>query len=268
MTCDILHYPCAENARITQIFGVNRLAYSRFGLNGHDGIDFGIPVKSPLYSIMDHGTVLKTQSRTTGYGRLMVVHYAAGFKVYYGHLTEFRYEQGDIVNKGDIIGYSGGAPADRYSGNSTGPHLHFEIRPDDETIRNGYGGAVDPLLYLLKRYCPPPQYSAEVLPYRGLNVRQKPNAVLGKVLYKMTQRTVVDIEKIENDGWAKIYALRDEWCSAKYLKVDTQPVVPVKTRVSESDVSTNEGNRSRVRPIEQYSTAEILDILKKRCLDL
>jgi murein DD-endopeptidase MepM/ murein hydrolase activator NlpD len=69
-----------------------------------------------------------------GYGNLVVVGHAGGVATAYGHNTSVTVGQGQHVAQGQLIAYSGN------TGNSTGPHVHFEVRVN--------GAAVDPLGYL------------------------------------------------------------------------------------------------------------------------
>ena len=63
-----------------------------------------------------------------------MIDHGNGYVTLYGHMSSIAVSQGQTVNQGDTIGYVGS------TGNSTGPHLHFEV--------NVNGKSVDPLLYL------------------------------------------------------------------------------------------------------------------------
>lgn len=63
-----------------------------------------------------------------GYGRCVVIRHEKNIRTIYGHLSEFNVNSGDSVNSGDVIGFVGS------SGRSTGPHLHYEIRYNQEDI--------------------------------------------------------------------------------------------------------------------------------------
>jgi murein DD-endopeptidase MepM/ murein hydrolase activator NlpD len=69
-----------------------------------------------------------------GYGRYVVIVHAGGFTTLYGHLSGYAVADGTQVDKDTVIGYEGS------TGNSTGPHVHFEI--------DLAGTPVDPLAYL------------------------------------------------------------------------------------------------------------------------
>jgi len=100
----------------------------------HTGIDFPVSSGTPVLAATDG--VLTTQWHPA-YGRLATVTAADGTRTLYGHLRSFRKLRGP-VRAGEVIGWSGS------TGNSTGPHLHFEVRPDGET-------PVDPVPWLLER---------------------------------------------------------------------------------------------------------------------
>ncbi|MBO0918811.1 peptidoglycan DD-metalloendopeptidase family protein [Streptomyces laculatispora] len=97
----------------------------------HTGIDFPVLYGTPVMAATD-GTV-HTQFNTA-YGNMAIVTMADGTETWYCHLSSTRIRSGP-VKAGDVIAYSGD------SGNSTGPHLHFEVRP-------GGGAAIDPLPWL------------------------------------------------------------------------------------------------------------------------
>ncbi|WP_030025103.1 M23 family metallopeptidase [Streptomyces monomycini] len=108
--------------------------YGQAGLNWmsvHTGIDFPVDYGTPVMAATD-GTV-RTQFNVA-YGNMAIVTAADGTETWYCHLSTTKIRSGK-VKAGDQIAYSGD------SGNSTGPHLHFEVRP-------GGGSAVDPLPWL------------------------------------------------------------------------------------------------------------------------
>jgi septal ring factor EnvC (AmiA/AmiB activator) len=124
------------NGRLTQYFGSNASAYAKFGLKGHNGIDYGIPNGTELYSAIN-GKVTEVANDTTGYGKYVKIENdQAG--VIYGHLQSFKVKVGDVVKAGQLIGLSNN------SGNSTGPHLHFGVFPKPRNRNNGYAGYIDP----------------------------------------------------------------------------------------------------------------------------
>ncbi|MGP3634065.1 M23 family metallopeptidase [Streptomyces sp. 24-1644] len=105
--------------------------YGQAGVNWmsvHTGVDFPVGYGAPVLAATD-GTV-RTQFNTA-YGNMAIVTAADGTETWYCHLSSTRIRSGS-VQAGDTIGYAGD------SGNSTGPHLHFEVRP-------GGGSAIDPM---------------------------------------------------------------------------------------------------------------------------
>lgn len=92
----------------------------------HTGTDVSRPCNTPIYAAAD-GTVSKV-GWSGGYGKLIIVDHTYGYQTYYAHCNGYNVEVGDTVNQGDIIGYVG------TTGNSTGYHLHFEIRLNGETL--------------------------------------------------------------------------------------------------------------------------------------
>ncbi len=107
--------------------------YGQAGVNWmsvHTGIDFPVSYGTPVMAATD-GTV-RTQYNVA-YGNMAIVTAPDGTETWYCHLSSTKVRSGS-VKAGDVIAYSGN------SGNSTGPHLHFEVRPG--------GSAVDPLPWL------------------------------------------------------------------------------------------------------------------------
>ena len=93
--------------------------------SGHLGIDIAAATGAPVYAA-DSGVVVYSGSISGGYGLMVMIDHGNGFHTLYGHLSQLVARCGQNVGQGQTIAYSGS------TGNSTGPHLHFEIR---------YGGA-------------------------------------------------------------------------------------------------------------------------------
>ncbi|MDN3024539.1 M23 family metallopeptidase [Streptomyces sp. S.PB5] len=109
--------------------------YGQAGINWmsvHTGIDFPVSYGTTVMAATDG--VVRTQWNSA-YGNMMIVTAKDGTETWYCHLSSYRVASGTTVKAGDPIAYSGN------SGNSTGPHLHFEVRP-------GGGSAIDPLPWL------------------------------------------------------------------------------------------------------------------------
>ncbi|QWY84670.1 peptidase [Microbacterium phage DesireeRose] len=91
---------------------------------GSNGIDYGMPVGTPLPSAIG-GTV--TISPNSGnYGHKATVRDGVNVSTY-AHLSSFAVKSGQVVKPGDVLGASGGARGAEGAGNSTGPHLHWEM---------------------------------------------------------------------------------------------------------------------------------------------
>jgi len=87
----------------------------------HTGIDIGAPSGTPVHAAAD-GIVYFAGWNSGGYGNLIMIDNGSGIVTMYAHLSGFASGTNQIVYRGDIIGYVGS------TGNSTGPHLHFEVR--------------------------------------------------------------------------------------------------------------------------------------------
>lgn len=103
------------NGRLTQSYHTH-----------HNGLDFGVPVGTPVRSTMD-GQVVYAGWNNQGYGNLVIVENGP-YRTYYAHLSSIPVSIGQQVSAGTVIGLSGN------TGNSTGPHLHYEIRLNQKAI--------------------------------------------------------------------------------------------------------------------------------------
>jgi murein DD-endopeptidase MepM/ murein hydrolase activator NlpD len=94
--------------------------------SGHQGLDFGAPEGTPVQSTMS-GKVIYAGWNDQGYGNLVIVE-NDDRQTYYGHLSEITVENGQELKAGTVIGLSGN------TGNSTGPHLHYEVRVNNTPV--------------------------------------------------------------------------------------------------------------------------------------
>ncbi len=125
--------------RIHPIFKTRRL---------HTGVDLAAPSGTPIYAAGD-GTI-SYYKWASGYGNKIEIEHVNGYETGYGHLSRFvdGLGPGSQVRQGQLIGYVGS------TGQSTGPHLHFEIKINDNLV--------DPLsVKLPKDNVLPPQYKAQ-----------------------------------------------------------------------------------------------------------
>ena len=105
---------------------------SRFGANEsirdhtHKGLDIAASGGTPIKAVAD-GTVIRA-GWSSGYGNLVVIDHGNGVTTYYGHCSRLYVSKGTTVKAGDKIAAVGS------TGNSTGNHLHFEIRLNDKQV--------------------------------------------------------------------------------------------------------------------------------------
>lgn len=142
-----LKHPVSDPTKrqISQIFGVNRADYSRFSVDGvpllgHNGVDFATPVGTEILAV-DSGWVAEVAEDAPGYGKYIKIIHAWGESLY-AHLSVQGVVFNQRVMRGERIALSGN------TGNSTGPHLHFGLRINPYSRKDGWGGYTDPLPYL------------------------------------------------------------------------------------------------------------------------
>lgn len=102
---------------------------------GHSGLDIGAWAGTPV-TAADRGVVVRAGWSDAGYGNFVVIDHKIDYITLYAHLSEIFVVEGQVVAQGQLIGTVGS------TGNSTGPHLHFEIRD--------FGQRVDPLRLLAR----------------------------------------------------------------------------------------------------------------------
>ena len=121
---------------ITQPFGPTNVvlepAYGQYR-HFHTGIDIAAPLGSPVMAAAD-GVVVAVGHGYIGYGNFVVIAHGGGIATLYGHLLQTNVLVGDAVVRGQVIGLEGS------SGFSTGPHVHFELRVNNQVV--------DPMPYL------------------------------------------------------------------------------------------------------------------------
>jgi len=114
---------------------LNRLA-SGYGMRTHPilkvkkfhaGVDFSAPRGTPIYATGD-GVVVEVKTLFGGYGKYIEVDHGFGYLTRYAHMSAFEVRKGQKVKRGEKIGYVGS------SGQSTSPHLHYEILKDGKFV--------------------------------------------------------------------------------------------------------------------------------------
>lgn len=128
-----------DGYRIGQPFGIDGSRWA----NKHSGQDLVVDTGTPVKAV-HRGTVVKAGPNGGGdgpaYGNAIVIEHDDRTYSQYAHLSQVKVQVGQRVDTGQEIGLSGS------TGNSTGPHLHFEIRTTPD-----YGTAVEPLGFLSAR---------------------------------------------------------------------------------------------------------------------
>ncbi|MDT0344725.1 M23 family metallopeptidase [Streptomyces litchfieldiae] len=128
--------PIADDYSLSATFGNSGDRWA----STHSGQDFAVPTGTEVQAV-HAGTVVKAGGNGAGdgpaYGNAIVIKHSDGTFTQYAHLSEVDVKVGQKVSTGDKIALSGN------TGNSSGPHLHFEVR----TTAN-YGSAIDPMKFL------------------------------------------------------------------------------------------------------------------------
>jgi murein DD-endopeptidase MepM/ murein hydrolase activator NlpD len=114
------------NGYITDGFGMRRNPFNGEGREVHEGLDIAVDFGTPVASTAD-GLVIYAAPHA-GYGNLVIVYHSNGITTRYGHLSRISIEAGQRVKRGDQIGNVGS------TGRSTGPHVHYEIRENDQPV--------------------------------------------------------------------------------------------------------------------------------------
>lgn len=107
-----------SGGRITSYFG-RRVSPGGIGSTNHQGVDWYVPLGTPVYASC--GGTVSYSGWGSGYGYTITINHPDGRQTRYAHCSKLVVSAGTYVNQGDLIAYSGS------TGNSTGPHLHFEM---------------------------------------------------------------------------------------------------------------------------------------------
>ena len=105
----------------TFVYPVSSRNFTQRFWYGHPGIDIALSEGSGVFAA-DTGTVTFAGWNIYGYGNLIVVNHGNGYETFYAHLSGINVFPGQVVYQGNVIGSVGN------TGNSSGPHIHFEIR--------------------------------------------------------------------------------------------------------------------------------------------
>lgn len=137
-TVDILDVSETEIIETEFIFPVeSKIITSSYGIKVHaitkeeklhTGIDIGAPKGADIIASEDGTVVYVDDYISGGYGKFLIIEHENGFKTLYAHCKSIVVESGDVVKQGQKIATVGN------TGQSTGPHLHFEVHENDEPI--------------------------------------------------------------------------------------------------------------------------------------
>ncbi|MDG1098911.1 MAG: M23 family metallopeptidase [Bacteroidia bacterium] len=97
----------------------------------HSGMDFTAPTGTEVYATGD-GVIIHSSNDGWGYGINVRINHGFGYTTLYGHLSRVAVRKGKRVKRGEVIGYVGS------TGKSTGPHLHYEVRKNNNPLNPGF----------------------------------------------------------------------------------------------------------------------------------
>lgn len=115
-------YPLHGKLRVTSPYGVNRAGHKV----AHTGVDWGEPMGTAIYA-PSNGIISATNFNKI-YGNQTILDLGGGVQAMFGHQSKFAVKPGQHVKAGQLIGYVGS------TGNSTGPHLHFETWVNGKSV--------------------------------------------------------------------------------------------------------------------------------------
>jgi hypothetical protein len=124
----VLHTPSiwpVDGGRLTEYFGKRRDPFTR-RIRPHYGIDIGAKRGTRVYATADG--VVKEVKRKYAFGKVIVIDHGYGLQTLYAHLHSYAVTTGQKVKRGDLIATVGN------TGRSTGPHLHYEVRINDQPV--------------------------------------------------------------------------------------------------------------------------------------
>jgi murein DD-endopeptidase MepM/ murein hydrolase activator NlpD len=105
----------------------------------HAGLDFSAPQGTPIYATAD-GAITTAGNTGNGYGNHVIINHGYGYETLYGHMVRIKARTGQLVKRGEVIGWVGS------TGKSTGPHCHYEVHK--------YGDKIDPIYFFYNDLSP------------------------------------------------------------------------------------------------------------------
>jgi murein DD-endopeptidase MepM/ murein hydrolase activator NlpD len=128
----------ADLKRVASGFG-NRVDPVYKTIKFHAGLDFTAPQGTPIYATAE-GRVTTAGNSGNGYGNHVVIDHGFGYETLYGHMVRVKARMGQMVKRGEVIGWVGS------TGKSTGPHLHYEVHKG--------GRPIDPIYFFYNDLSP------------------------------------------------------------------------------------------------------------------
>jgi murein DD-endopeptidase MepM/ murein hydrolase activator NlpD len=105
----------------------------------HAGLDFAAPQGTPIYATAD-GRVTTACNLGNGFGNHVEINHGYGYETLYGHMVRVKVRVGQLVKRGEVIGWVGS------TGKSTGPHVHYEVHKG--------GRPIDPIYFFYNDLTP------------------------------------------------------------------------------------------------------------------
>lgn len=125
----------SSSVKINSDFGYRRDPFTRRS-KFHSGIDLKARWGDAIGA--SHKGTVSFAGWHRGYGNLIIVDHGGGVSTYYAHLSRFQLSVGDKVSRSTIVGYAGS------TGRATSPHLHYEVRFEDNPVNPLQPLALDP----------------------------------------------------------------------------------------------------------------------------
>jgi len=136
----------SSTVKINSDFGYRRDPFTRRS-KFHSGIDLKARWGDAIGA--SHRGTISFAGWHRGYGNLIIVDHGGGVSTYYAHLSRFQLSVGDKVSRGTIVGYAGS------TGRATSPHLHYEVRIEDNPVNPLQPLALDPSSLFFNEEKPP-----------------------------------------------------------------------------------------------------------------
>ncbi|HBV40315.1 MAG TPA: murein DD-endopeptidase MepM [Erwinia sp.] len=121
-----MRFPTAKQYRVSSNFNPHRLNPVTGRIAPHKGVDFAIPLGTPVLAVGD-GEVIVAK-RSGGAGNYVAIRHGRQYMTRYMHMKKLLVKPGDKVKRGERVGLSGN------TGRSTGPHLHFEVWINNQAV--------------------------------------------------------------------------------------------------------------------------------------